>query len=114
VWPPYSILVWMDFAQRDQLEVTFAFKRYVYEALKPYANAKIIDLQAEESVTHDLDRYTDLYHFAPDVNDWLVRQACARSGADAATLAAAEQHLRAQIARLQPPGALEAFAAGSN
>jgi len=114
VWPPYSILVWMDFAQRDQLEVTFAFKRYVYEALKPYANAKIIDLQAEESVTHDLDRYTDLYHFAPDVNDWLVRQACVRSGADAATLAAAEQHLRAQIARLQPPGALEAFAAGSN
>ena len=111
VWPPYSILVWMDFAQRDQLEVTLAFKRYVHEALKPYTNAKIIDLQAEERVTHDLDRYTDLYHFAPDVNDWLVRQACAGGGPNAAGVAETEQRLRAQIARLQPPGALEAFAA---
>src|SRR5439155_5442368 len=30
VWPPYSILVWLDFAQRDQVQVSLDFKRYVF------------------------------------------------------------------------------------
>jgi hypothetical protein len=110
VWPPYSILVWLDFAQRDQLETTLAFKRYVHEALRNYPNARLYDLQGEESVTHDLDRYTDLYHFAPAVNDWMVRTICAGPGMDAATLAGVERRLREQVRRIEHPRALQALA----
>lgn len=114
VWPPYSILVWLDFAQRDQLEVTLAFKRYVHATLRHFANARVFDLQAEASITHDLDRYTDLYHFAPDVNDWMVRTVCGGPGMDAATLAGIEARLRDQVRRIEQPRALQALAAPGN
>jgi hypothetical protein len=111
VWPPYSILVWLDFAQRDQLDVTLAFKRYVREALRGFANARIYDLQAESAITHDLDRYTDLYHFDPRVNDWMVRTVCSRAGMDDAMLAEDESRLREQVRRIAQPRALQALAA---
>jgi hypothetical protein len=51
-------------------------------------------------VTHDLDRYADLYHFSPDVNRWVVRAVCGRQfEVDAMTLAQRERELRAQVAR---------------
>ena len=76
VWPPYSIIVWADFVQRGQLDVTLDFKRWMFETTRNLPNVRIIDLQGVAKVTHDLDRYTDLYHFAPSVNDWLVNEAC--------------------------------------
>jgi len=76
VWPPYSIIVWGDYVQRRQLDVTLAFKRYVFEATRELANVHIIDLQGVAEVTHNLDLYTDLYHFAPSINDWLIDAAC--------------------------------------
>jgi hypothetical protein len=33
-------------------------------------------MQGVAKITHDLDRYTDLYHFEPAVNEWLVEEAC--------------------------------------
>jgi len=108
VWPPYSILVWLDFAQRDQLDVTLAFKRHVFEATRGLPNARVVDLQSEAAVTHDLDRYTDLYHFAPDVNAWLVRETCAHGHAvDATTVDSFEHALRAQVRAVQTPDGLE-------
>ncbi len=76
VWPPYSIVVWADFVQRGQLDVSLDFKRWVFETTRALPNVRVIDLQAAAETTHDLDRYTDLYHFAPAVNAWLVREAC--------------------------------------
>jgi hypothetical protein len=110
VWPPYSILVWLDFAQRDQLEVTLAFKRYVREATARYPNVRIHDLQAERAITHDLDRYTDLYHFDPGVNDLIVTDACAAEADTDASLARKEAALRDQVRALREPGAVEALA----
>jgi hypothetical protein len=98
VWPPYSILVWVDFAQRDQLGVTFEFKRYVFEATRELANVHVVDLQAERAITHDLDRYTDLYHFDPAVNEWLVESACrGRHRVDAKSIDEYERQLRQQV-----------------
>ena len=76
VWPPYSIVAWADFVQRRQLDLTLDFKRWVFETTRGLPNVRVIDLQAVAEITHDLDRYTDLYHFAPSVNDWLVEEAC--------------------------------------
>lgn len=76
VWPPYSIVAWADFVQRGQLDVTLAFKRWVFETTRALPNVRVIDLQAAAETTHDLDRYTDLYHFSPAVNEWLIAEAC--------------------------------------
>jgi len=114
VWPPYSILVWMDFAQRDQLQVTFDFKRYVFEATRGLRNVKITDLQAERTITHDLDRYTDLYHFDPAINEWLVESACkGRNRVDASSGDAYERRLREQVARASTAAGLAGLTASA-
>ncbi len=76
VWPPYSIVVWADFVQRGQLDVSLDFKHWVFETTRELPNVRIVDLQGVAEITHDLNRYTDLYHFAPDVNEWLIAEAC--------------------------------------
>jgi hypothetical protein len=107
VWPPYSILVWLDFAQRNQLEVSLAFKRYVFEATRGLANVAITDLQSERGITHDLDRYTDLYHFDPGINERVMQAACSASEhVDARGLAESERRLREQVAEAQTPDGL--------
>jgi hypothetical protein len=104
VWPPYSILVWLDFAQRGQLDVTFDFKRHVIAATAGLPNVRVVDLQAHGEITTDLDRYMDIYHFSPDVNRWIVERACAgEDRVDAGSVDAFEQQLRGQIAAWQPP-----------
>jgi hypothetical protein len=104
VWPPYSMLVWLDFAQRGQLDVTFEFKRYVAHAVNALPNVKIADLQGHAEITEDLDRYRDLYHFAPDVNRWIVARTCAgQDREDAGSVERFERELRAELARWKPP-----------
>jgi hypothetical protein len=98
VWPPYSILVWLDFAQRDQVDLTLRFKRYVAEVAARLPNVQLIDLQAERAVTHDLERYDDIYHFDPAVNEWLVEAACrGHDRVDAGSVETFERELRGQV-----------------
>ena len=111
VWPPYSILVWVDFAQRDQLQVSFDFKRYVFEATRGLANVCIVDLQAERAITHDLDRYTDLYHFDPRINERLVESTCnGRNRVDASNVGEFERQLQEQVTLVNTPAGLAALA----
>jgi len=113
VWPPYSILVWVDFRQRDQLQVSLDFKRYVFEATRVLPNVHIVDLQSEAAVTHDLDRYDDIYHFDPAVNNWLIRAACGGGQvASAGTEEALERELREQVSAVSAPGGIAALAGG--
>lgn len=115
VWPPYSILVWVDFAQRNQLQVTLDFKRYVFEATRGLANVRITDLQAERALTHDLDRYTDLYHFEPGINEWLVESACkGRNRVDDHSVGDIERQLQGQLAAVNTPAGLAGLAAGGS
>jgi len=103
VWPPYSIVVWADFVQRRQLDVSLEFKRWVFETTRDLPNVRIVDVQGVAAITHDLDRYTDLYHFAPDVNEWLIAEACGpghRVQAD--NVEALERDLRRQALEFDP------------
>jgi hypothetical protein len=110
VWPPYSIVVWLDFARRSQLEVTLDFKRYVFEATRQLPNVIVIDLQAERSITHDLGRYYDIYHFDPGINEWLVDATChERSRVGAGNVDEFERQLREQVTAIGAPGALASF-----
>ena len=104
VFPPYSMLVWVDFEQRGQLDVSFAFKRYMAQALASLPNATIVDLQGHDEITGDLDLYRDLYHFAPQVNAWIVARACAALDTeDASNVGRYERDLRAKLAAWKPP-----------
>jgi len=105
VWPPYSIVVWGDYVQRGQLDVTLAFKRFVFEATRNLPNVRIVDLQPVAAITHDLDNYTDLYHFSPSVNEWLIRAACSdahRVRSD--NLDALDRQMRDQARAFDPAG----------
>jgi hypothetical protein len=114
VWPPYSILVWLDFAQRDQLDVSLAFKRYVFETTRGLGNVRVIDLQSEREITHDLDRYDDIYHFDPATNAKLVEDAClGRNRVDGANVAELERRLREQVSVVSTREGLNAVTAAS-
>jgi len=104
VWPPYSMLVWVDFLQRAQLDVTFGFKRYVARSVQGMRNVRIADLQGHAEITGDLDLYRDLYHFAPQVNRWIVARTCGNADSeDAGNVERFERELRMQLATWRPP-----------
>jgi hypothetical protein len=104
VWPPYSMLVWLDFLQRDQLDVTFAFKRYVARTVDALPNVNIADLQGHGEITGNLELYRDLYHFAPQVNRWIVSRTCSKlDHEDARNVERFERELRAGLATWRPP-----------
>ena len=73
LYAPYTILVWLDFEQRGQLEVTLAFREWLVERTARYPNVEIFDFHAEPSLVLDLDRFTDIYHHSPEVSRSLIR-----------------------------------------
>jgi hypothetical protein len=61
-------------------------------------------LQTHAEITTDLDLYMDIYHFAPQVDRWVIERTCAGlDRVDSATAAAAERHLRDALAAWHPP-----------
>ncbi|CAN5317180.1 hypothetical protein BH11PSE11_BH11PSE11_38020 [soil metagenome] len=76
IFPPYSILVWADFVQRDQLELSLDFKKYVLQRLQGMPNVRLFDMQWDESITHQLDLYSDIYHFNPAINRKMLESVC--------------------------------------
>jgi hypothetical protein len=103
VWPPYSVVVWADFVQRRQLDVSLDFKRWVFATTRALPNVRVVDLQGVAEITHDLDRYTDLYHFDPAVNEWLIAEACRdRYRVRADNVDALEAELRRQAQTFDP------------
>lgn len=72
-WPPYSILVWIDFRRRGQLDVSLDFKRRFFEILSKYPNVRIHDFQARTDWITNLDEYRDMYHFSPRISEALVK-----------------------------------------
>ena len=109
VFPPYSIVVWADFVQRSQLEVSLAFKKYAFERLRTLPNVKIFDLQWDDAITHNLDLYADIYHFNPVVGQQMLESVCtddARYRVTEKSLAVfdatlRQQALRADVAQLK-------------
>ena len=68
VYPPYSVLVWKDFQQRNQVAESLAFKRAVFDAVRDLANVALYDFQARLDWVTDLNNYKDIYHFSPRIS----------------------------------------------
>jgi hypothetical protein len=73
VHPPYSILVWADFEQRKQVDVTLEWKRQLFGRVNGMSNVAIHDFQSAP-VTEDLSQYKDMYHFGIPVCAWMLEQ----------------------------------------
>jgi hypothetical protein len=103
VYPPYSILVWADFRQRGQLDVTLDFKRHVFARLGSRPNVRLFDFQAERTLVADLDRYSDIYHYDPRASRWTIEMiAAGRYRVDAANLETGIADLRWLAERADP------------
>lgn len=105
IFPPYSIMVWADFVQRGQLELSLDFKRYVVARLGKLANVRVFDLQWDEAITHNLDLYTDIYHYNPTINRLLLDSVCGaqqRYRATSATIDGFVRQLREQSLAIDP------------
>lgn len=76
IFPPYSIVVWADFVQRGQLDVSLEFKRYVFGRVNSLPNARIFDMQWDGDIIQNLDLYTDIYHFNPAINRQILSSVC--------------------------------------
>lgn len=76
VFPPYSIVVWADFVQRNQLDVSLAFKRHVFQRLQALPNTRIFDFQWDAGIIQDLDLYADIYHFSPTIGRRMLASVC--------------------------------------
>jgi hypothetical protein len=77
VWPPYSILVWADFTQRRQVDVSLDFKRRFVEALANYPNVRMHDFQERTDWITGLDEYADIYHFSPRISSSIITEIAA-------------------------------------
>ena len=77
VWPPYSILVWADFRQRGQLDLSLEFKRRFVSEMAKHPNVRVHDFQERTDWITHLEDYRDMYHFSPKVSSALVREIAA-------------------------------------
>jgi hypothetical protein len=103
VYAPYSILVWSDFQQRGQVEVTLAFRDWLFERTRRYPNVEFFDFQAEPALVTDLDYFTDIYHFSPKVSKAMVEAiAQGRYRLTRETLARDDAWLRKTAAETDP------------
>jgi hypothetical protein len=103
VYAPYSILVWSDFQQRGQVEVTLAFRDWLFERARRYPNVEFFDFQAEPALVTDLDYFTDIYHFSPKVSKAMVEAiAQGRYRLTRETLARDDAWLRKTAAETDP------------
>jgi hypothetical protein len=85
VLPPYSILVWHDYAQRDQIQTYFAFNKWLAQQAERFRNFDVIDYQDRADIITNLSRYADIYHSDEAIDEEMVRSAC--FGADVLTSA---------------------------
>lgn len=76
-FPPYSALYWNYAFGAGNGETYLEFKAYAEARLLEYENVRIFDFQNAPFIT-DLNNYKDYTHYAPEINDWMLR--CFASG----------------------------------
>lgn len=72
VYLPYSSLVWADFHQRGQVDITLQFREAALARTTGLTNVTWHDFQADAALVEDLSHYTDIYHFSPTVSRTLI------------------------------------------
>lgn len=76
-FPPYSIFYLAESLQTGQLIPALETREKIAEKLLAFPNVELFDFQADFDVITNPDRYKDLIHFVPPVNDQMVRKMAA-------------------------------------
>ena len=76
VFPPYSILVWHDYAQRGQIQTYFDFKRWLVEESQRFGTFDVVDYQDRADIITNMSLYADIYHYSAQIVEQVVRSAC--------------------------------------
>jgi hypothetical protein len=77
-FPPYSILAYKVYEERDELKDFIKFKEYVARTLASYKNVSLYDFEFAENVTYNLQNYFDLYHYNKNISRWILMQISAK------------------------------------
>lgn len=73
-FPPYSILTFKIFEERNQIIDVLTFKKYLYSSLLDCKNVSIYDFQTANKITTNLNNYKDLTHYHQKINTWMLQQ----------------------------------------
>ncbi|MEK7643712.1 MAG: hypothetical protein AAB390_00200 [Patescibacteria group bacterium] len=75
-FPPYSIVRFVEISQSDKLklEAEWKLKEYLMTELLKLNNVAIFDFQVVKEITHNLDNYKDFTHYAPAVDEYILRE----------------------------------------
>ncbi len=76
VFPPYSILVWHDYAQRGQVQTYFAFKKWLVRQGRRLGNFDVVDLQDRADIITNMSLYADIYHSNESIDEEMVGAVC--------------------------------------
>jgi len=73
-FPPYSILTFKIFEERNQITDIINFKKYIFDSLINLPNVEIYDFHISNKVTHSLNNYKDVSHYHQKINTWILEQ----------------------------------------
>ncbi|QKF78376.1 hypothetical protein [Arcobacter defluvii] len=73
-FPPYSILTYKDWEEKESLNTILKFKEYIYDKFLPLSNVELFDFQITKEITHNLNNYKDITHYSQDINYWILEQ----------------------------------------
>lgn len=73
-FPPYSILTYKDWQEKESLDTILKFKESIYSKLVFLENVYLYDFQIAKDVTHNLNNYKDITHYSQNINYWIIDQ----------------------------------------
>lgn len=73
-FPPYGIGYWQMLYARGQVQKMLDYESYAIDLLLPYENVKLFGFNNafDYAMITDLDNYTDINHYGPWVNSWML------------------------------------------
>lgn len=71
LFPPYSVLYWVNAEKEEYIDQFFEFKRYFLEKAKQYPNVRVVDVQ-DLSLSYELDHYKDTTHYDTVIQEIIV------------------------------------------
>lgn len=73
-YPPYSIIAYKNWENKQMLNDILKFKVYAFQELQKLQNAKVYDFQVASEITHNLDNYKDDSHYHQKINTWMIEK----------------------------------------
>lgn len=73
-YPPYSVIEYNNWKEKEILDDIELFKRYVIGEFAKLPNVSIYDFQSADFITTNLDNYRDFSHYHQKINSWMIDQ----------------------------------------